>query len=229
MRRCEWMTRSPSKRSSRCLPRASTAVTARPAQPLRPAVARRSAGAASPSRPARGPPAPAGSGWPRSGSCRPPARLKGTVPVYVVSVSRRGPARKPSSSSALLVRRAHHRLAVDALEPRRRMRPRLTLSASAASEGSTRVVVRVDEHLQALAAALDEQHGLGAGQHDVGAGLAGGAARGAPATSAPRRRAARDRWRRARAAARRRRRAARAGARPRPGSANCAPPRPSTK
>ena len=36
---------------------------------------------------------------------------------------------------------------------------------------------RVDEHLQALAAALDVEDGLGAGEHDVGAGLARGRAR----------------------------------------------------
>ena len=39
MRRCEWIVRPPSKRRKRCLPWASTAVTARPAETLGPAVA----------------------------------------------------------------------------------------------------------------------------------------------------------------------------------------------
>ena len=39
MRRCEWMTRPPSNRMSRCLPTASTASTRRPASRSRPAVA----------------------------------------------------------------------------------------------------------------------------------------------------------------------------------------------
>ena len=39
MRRCEWIVSSPSKRSSRCLPIASTARTARPSSRSRPAIA----------------------------------------------------------------------------------------------------------------------------------------------------------------------------------------------
>ena len=39
MRRCEWIVSPPSKRRNRCLPWASTERTARPGQPLGPAVA----------------------------------------------------------------------------------------------------------------------------------------------------------------------------------------------
>jgi hypothetical protein len=47
MRRCEWIVRPPSKRSSRCLPSASTPVTARPASRSgQPARARRGCGVA---------------------------------------------------------------------------------------------------------------------------------------------------------------------------------------
>ena len=72
MRRCEWIVRSPSKRRKRCLPWASTAVTARPASFSRPALAaqprarvRDLAG--------RGPRRAGGCGARRSGSCRPRA------------------------------------------------------------------------------------------------------------------------------------------------------------
>src|SRR5918999_2734814 len=83
----------------------------------------------------------------------------------------------------LLVGRADNRLAVHALErqaadpaPAHGVRQRLERRPDA-------LVLAVDEHLQALAAALDVEHGLGAGEDDVGAGLARGtaAAAGRPA------------------------------------------------
>ena len=99
---------------------------------------------------------------------------------------------------------------------RRLMRPPADGVGERSERGRDALVAGVDEDLQALAAALDVEDRLGAGEHDVGAGLARGrAALGAAATSAPRRRAGPGRWRRARSAARRRRRAARAAARPR--------------
>ena len=78
MRRCEWSVRSPSKRRNRCLPWASTAVTARPAsrsgqRSRRVARMRRLDRAGS-----RAPRAPRRCGSRRSGSCRPRAWPKGT-------------------------------------------------------------------------------------------------------------------------------------------------------
>src|SRR5262249_13394074 len=73
---------------------------------------------------------------------------------------------------------ADDRLAVEALEGQ-------ALDAAARDELGQGLegrldagVVGVDEHLQALAAPLDEQDGLGSREDDVGARLAGRAARG---------------------------------------------------
>ena len=66
----------PSKRRNRCLPCASTPVTAWPGQLLRPAVAAEARVRRLDRVRARGPPARAGSCSPRSGWCRPPASLR---------------------------------------------------------------------------------------------------------------------------------------------------------
>ena len=123
---------------------------------------------------------------------------------HAVSVSLRGPARKPSSSSAS----SHVEPTTGSPSTRssasRLMRPRRTASASAAMAPARGARRSARQDLQALAAALDVEHRLGAGEHDVGAGLR--AARRPAASSrsrpaaAPRRRAAPGRWRRARAA-----------------------------
>ena len=76
MRRCEWIASPFSKRRNRCLPCASTLVHGLALPGARASGRGRSAGAASRSRPALGPPAPAGSGSPRSGWCRPRARFR---------------------------------------------------------------------------------------------------------------------------------------------------------
>ena len=87
-------------------------------------------------------------------------------------VSLRGPARKPSSSSGSSHAEPDHGLAVDLLQ-RQAADPAAPDGVGERRDGRAEPLVVVGhEHLQALAAALDVEHRLGAGQHDVGAGLA---------------------------------------------------------
>ena len=227
------MTRSPSKRRNRCLPWASTASTTRPP--------RRSGQRSLPKR---------GCGVAISSGHAPvedrPDPVRGVVDRVALGhavAQRTGGLRaerqlararaEAELDEQALPRRADDRLAVDALErqPARAV-ARSRTSASAVERRAHARVVGVDEDRQAAAAALDVEDRLGAGEDDVGAGdplgLAVLACR-ASATAAPRRRAGPGRSRRARSAASPRPRRPRAAARPRPGSANCAPPRPSTK
>ena len=90
-----------------------------------------------------------------------------------VSVSLRGPARKPSSSSCSSYGEPTTGSPLTRSSASRRTRPRWTASTSASSAGAMRASSSVDEDLQALAAALDVEHRLGAGEHDVGAGACG--------------------------------------------------------
>ena len=136
MRRCEWMTRSPSKRRKRCLPWASTERTDAPGQPLGPAVAaearvrRRDLVRHVPFEHRPDPAAP------RSGSCRPRAchaqgtggRDCGTDQCgRSIRVVRHGCARLPA--------RAVHRHG----PPRRgRARPRASGSCSSTRSSSAR-------------------------------------------------------------------------------------------
>ena len=86
------------------------------------------------------------------------------------------PGAEAELEQPLLVGRADDRLAVDALERE--------LAHAAALDGlherlerrGQPLVVGLRQHLEALAAALDVEHGLAAGEHDVGARLAGGRA-----------------------------------------------------
>ena len=95
---------------------------------------------------------------------------------HVVSVSLRGPGAEAEVDQPLLVRRADDRLAVDLLQRQPLDAPALDGLGQRRQRRVDARVVGLDEHLQALAAALDEQHRLGARQHHVGAGLAGGTA-----------------------------------------------------
>ena len=87
-------------------------------EPLGPACRGRTADAASRSRRARGPPGPGAGGWPRSGSCRPRARLQGTAerPIYHEDVGSASSSRWACSAGSACSRSSllgfDHRLCV---------------------------------------------------------------------------------------------------------------------
>ena len=153
--------------------------------------------------------------------------------AHALSVSRRGPAGSPARSAAR-PRRADHRLAVEALDPEPRHPPAPHGLGQRLQRGSQPAPrPRLAQRHQALAAALDVEHRLGVERDHVRAGHARG-----PARSSRRRASATAAWRRRGWPGRSRPApAAPAGSSVRivrsrstaAGSANCAPPRPSTK
>ena len=172
MRRCECRVRSPSKRRKRCLPWASTARTAWPSS-------------ARASGRARG----GGAAWKllrHAALEHAPDAIGGVVDRvalghgskrYAESVSLRGPARKPSSSSSSLQREPTIGSPSTRSTDRRVRRPRWTWSASAREGDGEALVLGRAQGEQAPPAALDVEDRLGAHQDDVA--LRG--ARGRPA------------------------------------------------
>ena len=209
MRRCEWSVRSPSNRMKRCLPWASTLRTGRPSRRSgQRSIACRGCGVSieTISRPTSAAPTLRAAAWIVS-----PSGTERELPR---------PLPEPELDQQLLDRRAHDRLAVEALE-RELLEPpaadvlgeRLECLAQpappparAAARGPSRRARRT-ARARRRASPRTRPRRARAG----GAGPRPGAA-----TAATRRRGWRDRWRRARAAPRARRSAARAGARPRP-------------
>ena len=194
--RCEWITRSPSKRRNRCLPWVSTLRTARPSR--RAASGRaRAADAASGSRPARDPRAPGGSGWPRTRSCRPRAS---------VTQAERQPARpllEAERDQRRRQRRVDRGLAVDLLEREALDPPARTCSTSAPAPARAAGRRRSTSVCSARPPRSRYSDRLAAGQDHVRARHARRPARVVavgPATAARRRRAERGRRPRARPA-----------------------------
>src|SRR3954467_6814779 len=112
-----------------------------------------------------------------SGSRPTPRRATPTRPPAARSRAQRELAR-PGAEAELdervLPLRADDGLAVDALDAQPLDAPAVDGVGERGGGVAEPRVVRLDEHLEPLAAALDVEHGLGAGEHDVGAGMAGG-------------------------------------------------------
>ena len=96
--------------------------------------------------------------------------------AQALSVSFRGPWRKPSSTSTGSQGEPTTGSPSTRSSESFLIRPRWTCSASAAKAGSQARVVLLDERDDALAAALDVEHRLGADEHDVRARHARGPA-----------------------------------------------------